>query len=225
LPENSVAVFEAFVRYLDTVLERCRSNTDPRLPALQALRATLAGQLDVVVRTAGALRTPGDLIEVFPLMDQAVGLPVKSLVTHAVRPRFFAFEGERRLGRDELDGLRRVVRTLHAVVVGKDHSSGTLKGFFNLNRKPLETALNGESTRFPALSRLISPSDYSGAAIDCEKILNELRDLWSPMRSDAYPERIREWIRDFHPIASALPQHEPMQDVFDQARRVLTSKP
>ena len=32
LPESSAAVFEAFVQYLDTVLERCRSNTDHRLP-------------------------------------------------------------------------------------------------------------------------------------------------------------------------------------------------
>jgi hypothetical protein len=134
------------------------------------------------------------------------------------------FEGKRRLGRDELDGLRRVVRILHAVVVGKDHSNGTLKGFWNLNRKPLETALKTESARYPELSRLISPSDYSGAEIDCEKIIHELHDLWGAARS-ANPERIREWIRDFHPIASALPQHEPMQKVFDQARSVLTSKP
>lgn len=225
LPESSAAVFEVFVRYLDTVLERCRSNTDPRLPALQALKGTLAGQLGVVVRTAGALRTSGGLIEVFPLMDQGTGPPVQSAVTHAARPRSFVFDGERRLGRDELDGLRRVVRILHAVVVGKDHSSGTLKGFWNLNRKPLETALNGESARYPELSRLISPSDYSGATIDCEKILHELRDLWGTARADANPERIRKWIKDFHPIASALPQHEPMQEVFDQARSVLTSKP
>ena len=85
--------------------------------------------------------------------------------------------------------------------------------------------MKGESARYPELSSLISPSDYSGAAINCEKILHELRDLWGAARSDASPERIREWIRDFHPIASALPQHEPMQEVFDQARSVLTSKP
>jgi len=224
LPESSTAVFEAFARYLDTVLDRCRVNTDPRLPALQGLKGVFAGQLNVVVRTAGALRTSGDLLEVFPLMDQSGESPVRSAATYTAPQPLFVFEGERRLSRDELDGLRRVVRILHAVIVGKDHSSGTLKGFFNLNRKPLELALDGEPGRYPELSRLISPSDYSGAAIDCETILQELRELWSADRADADPENIRSWVKDFHPIASALPQHEPMQSVFDRARSVVTSK-
>jgi len=223
LPENSTAIVASFAQYLDSVVNQCRVTSDPRLPAFQTLKRTMTDGMKVTVHTAAALRTSSDFIEVLGLLDQPERGVIKPFVGAPASTASFVFEDARRMSRDELDGLRRVVRILHAVVVGKDHSGGTLKGYANLNRKPLEMALDGQSARFPELSKLVSPSDYSGAALECEKILGELCDLWSGHRT-VEPDHVRRWIVSFHPIASSFPQHEPIQNVFDKARTVLAAK-
>jgi hypothetical protein len=223
LPESSAQIFESFVQYLDTILEQCRVTADPRLEAFQHLKEFIAPKSNVVVRTAGALRTSLDLFEAFPLRDQPDQSPVRLIAASPPPPSMPPFEGKKRLSRNEIDGLRRVVRILHAVMVGKDHDGGTLKTWRNLRRKPLDTVLKAEGDRFPELRRLVSFITQSGSAFDCEKIVNELAELWSTDGRDTAPQQVRLWIKEFHPIALSFPNHEPMRNVFERARMLVSN--
>jgi hypothetical protein len=122
---------------------------------------------------------------------------------------------------EQMDGLRRVVRILHAVIVGKDQGGSTLKKWFDLRRKPLEMALRLEPERYPELQHLAAFTSQSGATIHCEKIVDELTVLWRNAGRSADCERVRLWIKSFHPIAVAFPSHEQIEKVFEQARKVL----
>ena len=155
-------------------------------------------------------------------MDQAGGPFLQSAVTHNTLQPTFAFGGVQRLSRDDLDGLRRVVRILHAVLVGRDHSGGTIENFSK--RNPLKKVLGGKPARYPELSTLVSPNDHSGATVDCERIVNELGALLTAA-GNADPDRIRRWIKDFHPIASGFRKDHAMPEVFEQARKVVANQP
>jgi len=99
------------------------------------LRFLVAEGRQISVRTAGALRTSAELIEDYRLIDQPERASAAA-VGSAEAPSSFSFDGERRLTRSESDGLRRAVRFLHAVIVGRDHSGGLLRSWvtFTTNR-------------------------------------------------------------------------------------------
>jgi hypothetical protein len=134
-----------------------------------------------------------------------------------------AFDGEQRLNRDEIDGLRRVVRILHAVMVGQDYSGATLGNWWGVGRKKFDLALGLETDNYRELRRLVSLTAQFGLQVDCEKIVNELADLWSRGGRNAQPEQIRLWIKKFHPIALSFPNHESMRNVFEQARTLVSN--
>ena len=77
LPERSSDVVAAFLTYLDSVISQCRSTADPRREVFEALRISIGTLTSVLVRTAGALRSSADFVEVFALIDQGDRLPIK----------------------------------------------------------------------------------------------------------------------------------------------------
>jgi hypothetical protein len=225
LPEPSSAIIKAFSQYLDNVLKRCQTTADQRFKTFQDLRKFLSKHPTIVVRTAGALRTSLDLLEVFPLIDQPKGPLREFAVADTTDRPSFICEGEHRLSRDEVQGLWRVVRILHAIVVGKDHNNGTLETGAGLLRKLFDTALNRPPNRtYPELKKLHSPDSKYGVKIDCDKIVTELADLWTVGGNDATPAGVRSWINAFYPVACSFQRRERMRNVFERARTVVADR-
>ena len=154
LPESSTDIAKRFVAYLDSVRTQCQGTADSRLDVFRDLRKALGNQSTVVVRTAGALRSSTDYLEVHSLLDQPERInlgPSQPVVAGQV----FAFGGTKSLSREETNGLRRTVRILHAVVTGHDHSSCTLHSWRNLRRKLLDLAVAKDRERFVQLNQLL----------------------------------------------------------------------
>ncbi len=225
LPERSSEVVRAFLDYLNTVISQCRSTADPRLEALIELNDIVASCSTISVHTAGGLRTSADLVEDLPLIDQPEPLTVP-LTASAGPSSPFSFEGERRLTRAESDGVRRAMRILHAVVVGRDHSGGTMKSWRNLRQKPLDRAVSKDSARYPHLHKLLTSKTEFGLQVSCDKLFAELALLWRGAGNESLTaERIAALISTFVPMAVSFAEHEPMQNVFDRARDVVRGTP
>ncbi len=218
LPEPSSEVLRAFHEYLDTVISQCRSTADPRIGAFDQLRVLLTTSSRIAVHTAGALRTSADFLEDLPLIDQPERLTLP-VTASAESPSSFSFRGERRLTRAESDGVRRAIRLLHAVVVGRDHSGGTMKSWRNLRQKPLDRVASKASARYPHLHKLLTSKTEFGLRVNCDKLAAELSLLWrGPGNESLTPERTAAIITSFVPVAVGFAEHEPMQNVFERAR-------
>jgi hypothetical protein len=207
---------------LDNVLKRCQNTADQRFETIQILKEFLNKRPTIVVRTAGALRTSLDLLEVFPLIDQPKGSVGERVTVENIERPAFDCEGERSLSRDEVEGLLRVVRILHATVTARDHNNGTLNNSGRQLRKLFDTALNRlHNDGWPELTKLCLPDSKMGAKINCGKIATELADLWTADGKDATPARVRLWINAFYPVACSFRKSERMRNVFDRARTVV----
>lgn len=221
LPESSAEVVRVFRDYLDTVISQCRSTADPRIEALDQLRMLFTRSSKTVVHTAGALRTSAELLEDLPLIDQPERLTLPVAIP-AESPSSFSFQGERRLTRAESDGVRRAIRLLHAVVIGRDHSGGTMKSWRNLRQKPLDRAVSKDSARYPHLHKLLTSKTEFGLRVNCEELAAEIALLWHGQSNESLtPERIAAIITRFVPVAVSFAEHEPMQNVFDRARNAV----
>jgi hypothetical protein len=219
LPESSSAVLHAFSKYLDTVLDECRRRMDRRFDAFRKLKSVLNARADILVRTAGALRASADLLEVFPLCDQTDQPAI--LPEAAVTPQSpFVFDGVRSLVRTDRDLLRRAVRIVHAIATRKDHDGGSLDGFSR--RNPLRRILDTESSRYPELIKLVSQNDKTGGRVDCGRIAKELTEIMAASGQHVEPARIRNWIEEVHRLASQFSKQSPIQQVFEQARSVMS---
>lgn len=223
LPEPSTDVVRRFVTYLDSVMAQCYATADPRLEEIRALREAIGKQGPLIVRTAGALRSSADFLEVHTLLDQPERIslnPSQPMVAGQV----FAFAGIQSLSREETDGLRRTARILHAVVTGHDHSGGTLHSWRNLRRKPLDIAVSKNPERLVQLSQLLAKNTATGMRFDCDRLAEELAALWST--SSTYrltTGAVADCIRRFVPISMRFANRESMRAVYDSARSALAT--
>jgi len=221
LPESSTDVVQRFVTYLDSVITQCHATADPRLDAFRSLREALGNQVTAVVRTAGALRSSTEFLEVHTLLDQPERISLRPSQP-VVAGQVFALGGIRSFSRGETDGLRRTVRVLHAVVTGHDHSSATLHSWRNLRRKPLDIAVSKERERFVQLDLLLGNKSASGMRLDCDRLVDELVGLWST--SSTYrltSAEVADSVRHFEPISMRFANQESMRAVYDAARSAL----
>ncbi len=219
LPEKSAAVLQSFLKYLNTVISQCRATADPRLEPFEKLKSVFLSSSAISVHTGGALRTSADYVEDHPLIDQPerptlpVAEPTKPLSS-------FSFHGERRLTRAESDAVRRAIKCLHAVVVGRDHSGGTVKSWFN--QKPLERAVSKDKKQYPRLHEFLTSKTDFGLFAKCGEIAVELANLWRTAgTSRMSPQGVAAVIDYFAPVAASFAKHEPMQTVFEQAREAI----
>ncbi len=220
LPESSDDIVRGLGSYLDSVIAQCCATSDPRVDDLRSLREALSGQVAFGVRTAGALRSSEDFLEVHTLLDQPERVSLCTIQPAVVAPTF-AFTGTMPLSREVTDGLRRTARIFHAVVMGHDHSGGTLHSWRNIRRKPLDIAVAKEPERLGQLNQLLV-SRAIGMRIDCEQLVEELAGLWAA--SSDYRLTIAEvtdCVKRFAPVAMRFPNSESMRNVFDAARLTL----
>jgi hypothetical protein len=224
LAESSSSIIHVFIEYLDSVLSQCRNTADPRIDAFQELRDRITSSGPISVRTAAALRTSSEFLEELPLIDQPDRAIVPVQSPHK-SPNSFIFQGERVLSREENNGLRRTMRILDAVIMGRDHSGGTLHSWRNIRTKPLEQAISAQPGRYPALKKLMFSDKDTGIRVNCDQIAKEITDLWS--RSEHMRlnnDQIVDSIRSFYNIAVSFGESDRMQRVFEQARSVIERK-
>jgi len=105
LPEDPNEIVAAFRIYLDRLIRQCRSSADPRESEFIHLKQRLSEAKELVVTTAGALRSSAILVEELPLMG-STGFRGCIAAGEAGRPRrketgflgCFAFESTRQTG-------------------------------------------------------------------------------------------------------------------------------
>ncbi len=117
------------------------------------------------------------------------------------------------------------MRILDAVIMGRDHSGGTLHSWRNIRTKPLEQAISAQPGRYPALKKLMFSDKDTGIRVNCDQIAKEITDLWS--RSEHMRlnnDQIVDSIRSFYNIAVSFGESDRMQRVFEQARSVIERK-
>ncbi len=221
LPESSTDIAQRFVAYLDSVMAQCQGTADPRLDAIRSLREVLGHQGAVVIRTAGALRSSTDYLEVHTLLDHLERISVRPSQP-VVAGQVFSFGGTQSFSREETDGLRRTVRILHAVVTGNDHSNCTLHSWRNLRRKPLDIEVAKERERLVHLNQLLGNKSASGMRLDCDGLVEELVGLWSKCSSHhLMSSEVADSVRRFVPVSMQFSNQEPMRVVYEAARSVL----
>ncbi len=221
LPESSASILEAFIIYLDSVLSQCRGTADPRIDGFQELRTRVTSSTSTTIYTAGALRTSPDFLEELPLIDQPVreAIPIRP-TTEATRT--FRFQGDRVLSREENNGLRRTIRILDAVVMGRDHSGGTLHSWRNLRVKPLDDSVLARPDRYPELKKHLTSKADAGLRINCDSIAKELSELWSHSEHlRLHQEQVAQSIESFYTIALSFREHDQMRQVFEKARAIV----
>jgi hypothetical protein len=221
LPESSTDIVHRFVAYLDSVIAQCRVTSDPRLESIGELRGAFDKRPRVLVRSAGALRSGSDFLELHSLLDHAERVSIRTATPATATPEF-QFAGIRSLSREETDGLRRTVRVLHAVVTGHDHSNGTVHSWRNLRRKPLDIAVAKDRRRFAHLDQLLGNKAAAGIRIDCGRVIAELADLWSTSSvSHLSPSDICDAVRRFVPVSMRFDNQQSMRAVYEAARSLL----
>jgi hypothetical protein len=221
LPEVSHDIVNAFVEYLANVLGRCQASADPRLESFKRLNELLRMHATIIVETAGALHSSPDFLEVFALIDQRVEAPRIYARTSDGERLVFSCENRRSLSREQLEVLLRVIRMLHAVVIGKGHNDGSLDSVMKSLRTQFDAALSASGSPFSELTRLRSQGSRDGAYVDCDKIVAELAELWLTHRADASPDHVRSWIDSFYPYARDAGKRQPARPLFEQARNIL----
>lgn len=221
LPESSLDIIQKFIAYLGAVKKQCLATADPRLNEFDALKTRLSAHPKVIVRTAGALRSSSDFLELHALLDQPERVAMASTPS-VIADQSFVYGGTRSFSREETDRLRRTVPILHAVVTGHDHSSGTIHSWHNLRRKPLAMAVLKEPDRLGELHRLISNKSASGMRLNCEQLAQELAGLWSTVGGkEVTSGDVADAIRRFVPLSMGFSKQESMRTVFEAARKTL----
>jgi hypothetical protein len=221
LPEPSAAIVQNLAAYLEVIRRQCEATSDPRLAALDALAASLRNHAKVVVRSAGALRSSSDFLEVHDLLDQPGRVSIPPVATTTATRRF-SFSGQRSFSREETDALRRSVRILHDVLTGHDHSGGTVHSWRNLRRRPLDAAVSAEPERLPEVHRLLSNKSASGMRLNCDDVSRELAGLWDKTSGKSMtPAHVADAVERFAPRSMEFSSQEAMRAVYDAARSLL----
>jgi hypothetical protein len=226
LPENSVAVFDAFNDYLDRVIRQCRSAADPRESEFVNLKATLSNANRRTITTAGALRLSSCFVEELPLIDQdqtTMVAPLREAKLDSREVKKYCFQGVLRLSEREAKALGRCVMVLDAVIRQRDHSIALFHAWRAQDRsQPLKQLLLKSSDGRPALRAIVFETKGRGITLGLDAMLSELVEIWSGGGTPQIDtEHVRALINSYYPAASAIRGHDRMTAVFETARKFL----
>jgi hypothetical protein len=218
LPEDSGAIMVAFNDYLDRVIRQCRSSADPRETVFGRLKSVLSDATEVTITTAGALRSAAGFVEEHRLIDQP-RLIAKTTCIAEVQPETTrVFRGVLRLNAYDAKALSRCMMILDAVIRHKDHSDATHHAW--RGRDALKRLLNEKGGSYPALRAFVFETKNHGVTLDFEKVLGEIVEIWPATRgAQIDPEKTRNLVCSYFPIALAIQGHNQMTGVFETARK------
>lgn len=221
LPEDSSRILKAFDLYLDRVVDRCRTTSDPRRDDFVRLKNLLLEAKSISVRTAGALRTSRQFIEDLLLMDQPQSEQITRIQKHST-PQSFTFFGERSLSPRDRKSLFRTLLILDGVIRERDHSAARVGGWLAHRTQPLKIAVKDASNRYPLLAAFLSADKRSGGRTNCDGLAKELSALWSKARKVPLdPHLVSDMVVRYFPTARLLREHDPIQKAFESARAVI----
>ena len=221
LPENSREIVAAFSSYLDRVIRQCKSNAHPHESDFIQLKNLLSTAEEIVVTTAGGLRSGTTFVEERPLMDQPETgghiAVAKEELSHQRTPEF---RGVLRLSQQDSQALARTVIVLDAVIGDDHHSAATFHSW--RAKHPLKRLLSKNGGQKTELHKLVLNAENRGITLDFEKMLSELGEIWSNFYEEAgIPDGIRRVVNEYYPSASAIRGENRMPSIFEKALKHL----
>jgi hypothetical protein len=223
LPENSTEIVTAFLNYLEKVIRACRSSADNREEDFARLKMILSKTEKIFITSAGALRSSAEFVEELPLLDQPNEIARMPPLERTLREDIPDFSGTLRLSGDKAAALGRAILILDAVIRKCDHSDAAFKTWRAQDRsQPLKKLLK-KNGGYPCLRAFISQKS-GGTILDYEKLLSEVREIWSNGReSELDKARVRILISRYFPIATKINARDRMPAIFDGARSFLAA--
>ncbi len=219
LPEDSNVILRTLNEYLDRIIRDCKSRADTtREERFTRLRKVLE-QVPIIVKTACALRSSTNIIEVLPLIDQAElaqspGLQQNRAQGEAKEGKPEPLQGTQRFNGERAKALGRCVLVLDAVIRREDRSGAKFKSWRNKDA-PLKRLLKIRKNQHPLLRKLVLEERNSGIELNFDALLLELVAIWPGLEL----EDVRRLIGDYLPTASEVKQDEKMQRVFQEAQK------
>jgi hypothetical protein len=206
------------------LINQCHSSADPRKAEFERLRTSLLAAKQVIITTAGALRSSISLVEELRLINQPQQnvIQLQSFQTDkGVKNRIF--RGALHLSAIENMALGRTILVLDAVIRECDYSGATFKAWLSsVNTQPLRNLLRDSKGAHPSIRSFLGHSRTRGIKLDIEPMLPDLVNIWSTSgKMQINPERVRSLIENYYPVAFKIKPHELMQPVFETARKHL----
>jgi hypothetical protein len=222
LPESSKDILSIFLKYLQRVLQKCRTTADPRVEDIQRVLDALACTPKIGIWSAGALRQPPRIIERLPLIDQGRVSDSASIDPQAEK-KPDSLEGEISLSARQHKTLSRSILILDAVIRGWDNSDASLRAWRNSRSQPLRRHVEKHSVNFPALSALLF-GQKTGSRVMIEDVAREVSVVWNDFQPDRHTEAtVRTVLSRFMPVDLTLDQNAPVRIAFEKARLIASS--
>jgi hypothetical protein len=185
LPEKSADILSVFSDYLGRVIRQCRSTADSREHEFARLKVVLAESTQIIVTTAGALRSSAHSLEELHLIDQPKVAGRPRPIQHDQPESNRTFQGVIRLTRREAEALARCVMILDAVMRGHDRSGPRFECWRRrATSQPLKRFLTQNDVVHPSLRSLIFESKHGGITLDFEQVLLDLIAMWTAARKE-----------------------------------------
>jgi len=220
LPESSEQIMDSVRRYLQRVLQRCRSTADPRTAEVLELCLALSHSTQTSVWAAAALRRPPEVIERLPLMDQGQ-IPAATMVVTARETSSTLLNGVMSLSSRDHKTLSRSVLILDAIVRAWDKSDASLRAWRNLRSQPLRHQLRQRPEVCPTLSAILIGQKH-GVRISVDEAAHELATLWNEIEPARYSATsVKAAISAFAEIDRTLDPSKSVRLAFEHARHVL----
>ncbi len=223
LPEKPEGIVDAFLDYLDRVIRLCRSCADLRENEFTSLRERLQQNSQIVITTAGALRSSQHFVEELALINQPNSSAPRPYVQVDEERKERVFSGILRLSQKEAKGLARCIKILDAVIRHRDHSGGTIHSWIGGRSQPLKRLLTENNGYHPALRSFLLQRENRGITFDFEKVLSDLIEVWSAAHGRQFdPEHTRSLLSRYFSVALQIGPEEQMASVFELARKFVT---
>jgi len=219
LPESSKDILSIFQKYLQRVLQKCRTTADPRVEHIQRVLDALACSAKISIWSAGALRQPPRIVERLPLIDQGRVSDSASIDPQAEK-KPDSLEGEISLSARQHKNLSRSILILDAVIRGWDNSDASLRSWRTSRSQPLRRHVKEHSVDFPTLSALLL-GQKTGSRIVIEDVAREVSVIWNDFQPNCHTEAtVRTLLSRFMPVDLTLDPNAPVRIAFEKARLI-----
>jgi hypothetical protein len=219
LPEPSKDILSIFQKYLQRVIQKCRTTADPRAEDIQRVLDALACSANIGIWSAGALRQPPWIVERLPLIDQRCVLDSASIDPQAEK-KPDSLEGEIFLSARQHKNLFRSILILDALMRGWDNSDASLRAWRSSRSQPLRRYVEKHRVDFPTLSALLF-GRKTGSRIMIEDVAREVSVIWNDLQPGRHTEAtVRTLLSRFMPVDLTLDPNAPVRNAFEKARLI-----
>jgi hypothetical protein len=218
LPESSKDILSIFQKYLQRVLQKCRTTADPRVEDIQRVLDALVCSAKIGIWSAGAVRQPPWIVERLPLIDQG-HVSDSAPIDSQIEQKPDSLKGEVSLSARQHKNLSRSILILDALIRGWDNSDASLRSWRS-GSQPLRRQVEKHSVNFPALSALLL-GQKTGSRVVIEDVARELSVIWNDFQPDRHSEEtVRTVLSRFMLVNITLDPNAPVRIAFEKARLI-----